>query len=55
MLFSSVSIVWLNGRRSFLSTVKSSLEGFMLFYEELISTKQTSRLRRVRPVTAVSK
>gem|GEM_PF-1720264 len=34
-----------------LSTVKESLESFVLFYEELKSFKQTNRIKRVRPAT----
>jgi len=53
---SCVSITKLNGRRSFLSTIKNSLEGFKLFYEELTPPKViVSRLRRARPALATSK
>ena len=37
-----------------MSTVKA-LEGFQLFYEELIAVKPSSRLRRTRLATTSSK
>ncbi len=48
-----VNISGLNGRRSYLSTVKNSLEAFKLFYEEIgASSKSVARIRRTRTALA---